>query len=123
MKSMVLIITYIHLISASYELIGYWGQLGSVPLSTSAFDIYTQINVAFVYEFPSLTCTVNGSSITYVGMNFAGNCYTMYDPSCTDLLSCPSIGSDIQARQQKGQRILISFGGSSKHLYFIRTYV
>jgi hypothetical protein len=101
--------------TSGYELIGYWGQSDGYTdysLDTAAFDIYAQINIAFVTQFPDVTCTVDGTQISYVGMDLAGNCGDTYN-GCSNLLTCSSIGTQIQARQQKGQRILISLGGDS----------
>jgi hypothetical protein len=101
---------------SSYELIGYWGQSDNIndyPLNIAAFDIYSQINVAFApYFTPNPTCTYDGTTIEYIGLNLAGYCWATFG-SCTNLLYCPDIGEQIQYRQQKGQRILISLGGAS----------
>jgi len=99
------------------EFIGYWGQSDNIhdyPLNTSNFDLYDQINLAFAHRFfPSPQCTYQGKTIEYVGINLAGNCVTLLDPNCPDLLTCLDVGFDIRYRQLKGQRVLLSIGGAS----------
>jgi chitinase len=99
------------------QLVGYWGQSDLVhdyPLTTANFALYNQINVAFAIQFsPNPQCTLSdGSTISYVGMNFAGYCGSYLNP-CPNLLTCPTMAQGIQYIQSQGKRVSITMGGSA----------
>lgn len=90
----------------------YWGQNSVSYLNPSDSSKWEQrlsyycdldwvdnIALAFVNNFP-----------TNVGMNHAYHCWTTYPG--TNILNCPTIGSDIQYCQSKGKKIGISLGGA-----------
>ncbi|KAI8343847.1 glycoside hydrolase superfamily, partial [Blakeslea trispora] len=87
----------------------YWGQNSAGGSSTqSSLADYCNSGLAdgIILSFLNVFNVGNDP-----GMNFAGACKTTFTGS--DLLSCPTIASDIKSCQSKGVKVLLSLGGAA----------
>lgn len=108
-------------VTASNQMVIYWGQnsAGSFtniksqweqPLRNYCEDSsYDIIVVGFVYLFPS---TSGNTDPTLPGMNFANHCEVPFDDANPFVLNCTgNVAPDITYCQQRGKKIILSFGG------------
>ena len=52
------------------------------------------------------------------GLNFAKHCHTPFGPGYKNYLRCNTMGSDIQFCQDKGVKVLLNIGGSTRFIGF-----
>jgi len=120
-NSLLLVSILIQTVFSANQMVVYWGQNSAgtftnvasqqeQPLRTLCQDSsYDIIVVGFVYLFPS---AAGNSDSTLPGMNFANHCEVPFDDANPFVLNCTAnVAPDIQYCQQRGKKILLSFGG------------
>lgn len=109
---------FLQAVSATNQMVIYWGQdsaEGASGQKEKALNTFCQdssydiIVVGFVYLFPSAS---GNADPTMPGMNFANHCEVPFSDANPYVLNCTAnIAPDITYCQQRGKKIILSFGG------------